>query len=162
MPLPSIEGSGEKLSRSTRDDRVDGVDQRHRIGAALLGGAGGIADVGDVGRELDDHRHAGVLLAPARDHLDIFRHLADGGAHAALAHAVRAAEIQLDPIGAGLLDGGRMFFQGSSSQGTISETTIARSGQSRLTFLISCRLICSGRSVISSMLLKPISRRSAP
>ena len=69
-----------------------------------LGRARRLADVGDVGRQLDDHRHAGVLLAPARHHLDIFRHLADGRAHAALAHAVRAAEIELDAVGAGLLD----------------------------------------------------------
>ena len=45
-----------------------------------------------------------VRLAPARHHLDIFGHLAHRRAHAALAHAVRAAEIQLDPVRAGLLD----------------------------------------------------------
>ena len=89
----------------------------------VLRGARRVADVGDVGRQLDDHRHARVLLAPARHHLDVFRHLADGRAHAALAHAVRAAEIQLDAVGAGLLDRGRIAFQLSSSQGTISETT---------------------------------------
>ena len=38
---------------------------------------------------------------------------------------------------------GRIAFQACSSQGTISETTSARSGQSFLTCLISCRLICS-------------------
>ncbi len=76
----------------------------HRVGAAVLRGARGLADVGDVGRQLGDHRHARVLLAPAHDHLDIFRHLADGRAHAALAHAVRAAEVELDAVGAGLLD----------------------------------------------------------
>ncbi len=45
-----------------------------------------------------------VLLAPAHHHLDIFGHLADRRAHAALAHAVRAAEIELDPVRLGLLD----------------------------------------------------------
>ena len=50
----------------------------------------------------------------------------------------------------------RMLFQLVSSQGTISETTIARSGQSRFTCLISRRLTSSGRSEISSILLKPI------
>ena len=49
---------------------------------------------------------------------------------------------------------GRIAFQDSSSQGTIIETTSARSGQSRLTCLISCRLISRSRSVMSSMLLK--------
>ena len=106
-------------------DRVDGVDQRHRVGAAVLGGAGRVADVGDVGRQLDDDRHAGRRLAPARDHLDVFRHLADGRAHAALAHAVRAAEIELDAVAAGVLDRFRIAFQFGSSQGTISETTSA-------------------------------------
>ncbi len=46
-------------------------------------------------------------LAPARDHLDVLGHLAHGRAHAALAHAVRAAEIELDRVGAGLLDPGQ-------------------------------------------------------
>ena len=57
---------------------------------------------------------------------------------------------------------GRIDFHDASSQGTISDTTIARSGQSRLTALISRRFTSSGRSVISSMLLRPSSRRSAP
>jgi len=55
---------------------------------------------------------------------------------------------------------GRMFFQLSSTQGTMSETIMARSGQLRLTRLISSRLVCSGRSVMSSMLFRPITRRS--
>ncbi len=57
---------------------------------------------------------------------------------------------------------GRIVFQLSSSQGTIRLTTIARSGQSRLTSLISRRFTSSGRSVISSMLLSPSTRRSGP
>lgn len=52
----------------------------------------------------------------------------------------------------------RMLRQDSSSQGTISETTIARSGHSRLTWRISARFTASGRSVMSSMLLKPAMR----
>ena len=115
-----------------------------------------VADVGDVRRQLDDDRHARVLLAPARHHLDVFRHLADRRAHAALAHAVRAAEIELDAVAAGLLDQRQDRLPVGSSHGTISETTSARSGQSRLTCLISRRLTSSGRSVISSMLLRPM------
>jgi hypothetical protein len=57
---------------------------------------------------------------------------------------------------------GRIAFQASSTQGTISETSNARSGQSRLTCVISRRLISSGRSVISSILVKPSTRRSGP
>jgi hypothetical protein len=97
-------GLGHMLSRSTRHDGVDRVDQRHRVRPAVLGRLGGPADVGDVRRQLDDHRHARVLLAPAGDHLDIFRHLADRGAHAAFAHAVRAAEVELDAVGFRVLD----------------------------------------------------------
>ena len=55
---------------------------------------------------------------------------------------------------------GRMDFQACSSQGTISETTMARSGQLRLTSLISRRFRCRSRSVMSSILLNPIRRRS--
>jgi hypothetical protein len=52
----------------------------------------------------------------------------------------------------------RISRQASSVQGTISDTIIARSGQSRLTWRISARLTSSGRSVISSMLLNPATR----
>nr|GEU28076.1 hypothetical protein [Tanacetum cinerariifolium] len=81
-------------------DRVDGVDQRDRVRAACLGRARRRAHVGDVGRELDDHRQPAVGLAPARDHFHVFRHLAHGRAHAPFRHAVRAAEIELDAVGA--------------------------------------------------------------
>ena len=54
-----------------------------------------------------------------------------------------------------------MFFHDSSVQGTITEATSARSGQLRLTRVISSRLVRSGRSEISSMLLKPVTRLSA-
>ncbi len=55
----------------------------------------------------------------------------------------------------------RMARQLGSSQGTMSETTMARSGQSRFTRLISWRLTWRARSVISSMLLRPIRRAVA-
>ena len=85
-------------------DGVDGVDQRDRIRTAALGGTCGQAHVGDVGRELHDHRHLGVVLAPLGHHLDVFRNLADRRAHAAFAHAVRAAEVEFDAIGTHVLD----------------------------------------------------------
>ena len=53
---------------------------------------------------------------------------------------------------------GRMYFHEASSQGTISEAITARSGQSRLICRISARFTASGRSVISSMLLRPAMR----
>ena len=67
----------------------------------FLAARAGAAHVGDVGRQFDDDGQLAVLLAPARDHLDVLRHLADGGAHAPFRHAVRAAEIELDAVGAG-------------------------------------------------------------
>src|SRR5690606_27565226 len=82
----------------------DRVDQRYGVGAAGLCRTGGLADVGDVRCQLGDDGHARVLLAPAHDHFDIFRHLTDGRAHAALGHAVRTAEVQFYAVGAGLLD----------------------------------------------------------
>ena len=100
-------GLGREIVEVDRGDRGQGVDQRDRIRAPGLGGAGGEADVGDVGGQLHDHRHPGVALAPARHHLDVFRHLAHRRAHAALGHAVRAAEIELDAVGAGVLDPGQ-------------------------------------------------------
>ena len=83
-------------------DGVDGVDGREPIGAAALGRARDGANVGDVGRELHEHRRARLLLHPRGDHLGVLGHLADGRAHAALAHAVRAAEVQLQAVGAGV------------------------------------------------------------
>jgi hypothetical protein len=50
--------------------------------------------------------------------------------------------------------------QSFSVHGTMSEATIARSGQLRFTRRISSRFTLSGRSEMSSMLLKPITRRS--
>jgi hypothetical protein len=57
---------------------------------------------------------------------------------------------------------GTYFAQLCSFMGNMTETTSARSGQSRLIWRISARLVASGRSVISSMLLKPSTRRSLP
>ena len=83
-------------------DRVDRVDERDGVGPGAARGAGGHGDVGDVGRELDDDGDGGGLHDPARDFLDDGGLLADGGAHAALAHAVRAAVVELDAVGAGI------------------------------------------------------------
>ncbi len=56
----------------------------------------------------------------------------------------------------------RIFRHESSSHGTISDTTSARSGHARLTSLISLRLISRSRSVMSSMLFIAMTRRSGP
>ena len=90
------------LIKINRYNRADGVDQRHGIGTAGLGGTRRIAHIRDVRRQFHDHRHTGVRLGPAGDHLDIFGNLADSGTHAALGHAVRTAEIQLHPVAFGV------------------------------------------------------------
>ncbi len=87
-----------------RGDRVDRVDQAHRIRTPLQRRLGGLSNIGDVRRQLHDHRHPRVRLGPARHHLDILGHLPHGAAHAAFAHPVRAAKVQLDPVRARVLD----------------------------------------------------------
>jgi len=83
-------------------DRVDRIDQRQRIGAPFDGRARDVRDIGDVGRELHDHRNRGDFLHPFDDLAGVIGHLTHRAAHAALAHPVRAAEVQLDPVGAGV------------------------------------------------------------
>src|SRR5262249_42889346 len=59
-------------------------------------------NVGDVRRELHQHGCACDFLHPFGDHAGVLGHLPDGGAHAAFAHAVRAAEVELEAIRAGV------------------------------------------------------------
>ena len=81
-----------------RGDGTDCIDERNRICATITRRPRRVADIGDVGCQFHDHRLVVVFLAPACDHFDIFRHLPYGRAHAAFAHPVRAAEVQLNPI----------------------------------------------------------------
>ena len=75
-----------------------------RVGAALLGRARRRSVMSlDVGRELDETGVVRDLLHPLGDLAGVLGHLADRRAHAALAHAVRAAEVQLEAVGAGVL-----------------------------------------------------------
>src|SRR5678810_656101 len=62
--------------RETADLPISG------IGAPGLGRLRRGQDVGDVGREFHDHRHARVFLAPRGGLLDVLRHLTYGRAHA--------------------------------------------------------------------------------
>src|SRR5277367_3267198 len=59
-------------------------------------------DVCDVRREFRDNRSLRDFFGPRGNHFRVFGDLADGGAHAALAHAVGAAEIQFERVGAGI------------------------------------------------------------
>ena len=81
------------------DDALDGVDERNAVRAAALGGQPVRHDVRHVRRELHQHGHRRVVDGPRRDALVDLRLLPHGRAHAALAHAVRAAEVQLQAVG---------------------------------------------------------------
>src|ERR1700761_3718105 len=102
MPLIGSAAWGARIEGVEVDagDGVDGVDGGECVGAGAFGGAGGHADVGDVGREFDDDGSARGFLHPFGDLLAVLGHLANGGAHASLAHAVRAAEVELEAVGA--------------------------------------------------------------
>src|SRR5579885_1012343 len=84
-------------------DGVDGVDGGEAVGAAAFCGSGDGTNVGDVRSELDEDGRAGFLLDPGGDHFGVVGDLADGGAHAAFAHPVRAAEVEFEAVGAGIL-----------------------------------------------------------
>ncbi|SEQ05495.1 hypothetical protein SAMN05216600_103114 [Pseudomonas cuatrocienegasensis] len=63
-------------------------------GGTAMGRTGGQAHVGDIRRQSDDYRQRESGLAPAGDHLHVFRHLADRRGHAALGHdAILLAEL---------------------------------------------------------------------
>ena len=86
------------------DQRADGVDEGDPVGPGGPGRAGRRSDVRHVGGELDEDRDRGLLHHPLGDHLDVLGDLADRGAHAAFAHPVRAAEVEFDAVGTGVVD----------------------------------------------------------
>ena len=106
-------GARRKRFQIDADQRVDRVDQADGVRAAAFGGCGDARNVRDVGRELHDHRNFRHFLHPGSDHLRVFGHLADRRAHAALAHAVRAAEIQFERVGAGVFGAAHHVVPGS-------------------------------------------------
>ena len=96
--LPSTFGRGSKVSRSIPVIELIVLIARKPIRVRALGRPRHHADVGDVRRQLHQHRRPRRLLHPLRNHLRVLRHLAHGRAHPALAHAMRTAEVQLQPI----------------------------------------------------------------
>src|ERR1041385_5443313 len=86
------------------DDAEDRVDHRDAIGARAERCTGRHRRVADVRRHLRPHRDPRHLLHPADDLLDDVGVLAHRHAHLALGQAVRAAQVQLEAIDAGLLD----------------------------------------------------------
>ena len=122
------------------------------------GRPGDLPDVRDVGCEFDQHRGARNFLDPGCDHLGVFGDLADGAAHAALAHAVGAAEVEFEAVGAGVfaalndvVPGFALRFDHEGRDDGVVRVAL-------LTSAISRRLTSRGRSVMSSMLLRPIMR----
>ena len=95
--LPSTLGRGVKGVEIDAGDGVDGVDRAQAVRAGAPGRARDDADVGDVGRQLHQHRRARRLLHPLGDMLRVLRHLADGRAHAALAHAMGQPKFSSSP-----------------------------------------------------------------
>ena len=78
------------------DNRIQRVDQRERIGSGRDGRARGLTIFVMFGVKLDDDGNlARTSMTQRSDLLAVFRHLAHGGAHAALAHAVRAAIVRV-------------------------------------------------------------------
>ena len=78
---------------------LDGVDGRHAVGAPRLRRPGDGADVRDVGRQLREERD---LDGRAHPPADVAHEALDGAArqpHAPLAHAVGAAQVQLQRVG---------------------------------------------------------------
>jgi hypothetical protein len=153
---------GREIVEIDVGDRVDRVDQADRIRparfAAMAGGGSSVM----LGVSFTMQGMRLYCLHPAGDHLDIFRHLADGRAHAAFGHAMRAAEVQFDPVGLGILD----LFQDVLPVGFLAGHH-QRNDQRpvaplALDLLDLRRFTSSGRSVISSMLFRPSRRRSAP
>ena len=100
--LPCHVGARRESFEVHAHERIYCVDQADGVGAAAFGCERDVGDVCDVGREFRDDRSFRNFFGPRRNHFGVFGHLADGGAHAALAHAVRAAEIQFERIGAGI------------------------------------------------------------
>ena len=92
-------GSGEKVSRSIEVIELMVLISDTASAPPLCAARAGWRMSVMLGVSLTMTGMRVCCLAPARHHLDVFRHLADGRAHAALAHAVRAAEIQLDAVG---------------------------------------------------------------
>ena len=75
-------------------------------------------------------------------------------------HSKMPVIVKLTPNVTNILAPANAARAGGADAVSLINTIMARSGHSRFTFLISRRLTSSGRSVISSMLLKPITRRS--
>src|SRR3982075_1535324 len=85
-------------------DRINGIDQRDGIGPGCDRRARGHDDVRNVWSQLYDHWNFRDVHDPTSNLFAIFRNLADGAAHAALAHTVWAAIVQLNAVSASVLN----------------------------------------------------------
>ena len=96
--LTAYIGAGDEGIEVNTRNRIDCIDRRQRVGAAAFGRARDRNDIRDVGRELHQHRRPRDFFDPFRDHAGVVGHLANSASHAALAHAVRASEIELEAV----------------------------------------------------------------
>ena len=99
--LVAYRGLGDHVIQVDAGDRVDSVNQRYRIGATSQGCLGAHANIGDIRCEFYNYRLGVVLFAPVGDFFDQVRVLAHRRSHAALRHAVGAAQVELNAICAG-------------------------------------------------------------
>ena len=120
-------GSNFQRLEIDADDGVDGVDQRDGIGTGGYRSARGHHNIGNIRRELHDDGNFGDFHDPAGDLFAIFGNLANGAAHAAFTHAVRAAIVEFDAVRAGILNAANDvvpdfrfgFHHGGNDDGTI-------------------------------------------
>ena len=83
---------------SKTHEAADRVCGRAAVGAALLGRLGDLEYVGDVGCELGEERDAHGFANPRANVAHKLGALTARQAHAALAHAVRAAQVELERV----------------------------------------------------------------
>src|SRR5207248_1985352 len=84
------------------DEALDRVDEGDAVAPARRDAR--LDDVAGVRRELHEDRRPRELLRPARDLRQKLRLLSDRRSHPALAHPVRAPEVELEAVAAGVLD----------------------------------------------------------
>ena len=99
-------GSRSKVVEVDAGDGVDGIDGGEPVCSCAFCGACRDANVTDVWGELDENRRARFFFDPLRDHLRVIGNLTNGRAHAALAHSVRAAEVELEAVSSGVFGAG--------------------------------------------------------
>jgi hypothetical protein len=100
--LPAYIGVGDEGIQVDARDGLDGIDEREGLAACLYGGAASRYDRVYVGGQFGDNGNGSHLHHPFHHEACDFWVLANGGAHSSFRHPVRAAEIKLQSMGAGI------------------------------------------------------------